>query len=99
MAFTEYKNGDAAAKALRKKAGKYIKDLRKGRDLTQSGLSKLLRLEYYTFISQVENGFARVPPESYRDWANALGVDVSEFAKKLLSYYDPHTYGAIFQSK
>ena len=29
-------------------------------------------------------------------WAKALGVDPQEFAKKLLSFYDPHTHKALF---
>ena len=65
--------------------------------LTQRALADKLKLDYYTFISQVETGTVRVPPENIVGWAKALGVDPQEFAKKLLSCYDPHTYKALFQ--
>ena len=66
------------------------------RKFTQRALADKLKLSYYAFISQVETGTARVPPENLVGWAKALGVDPQEFAKKLLSYYDPHTYKALF---
>ena len=31
-------------------------------------------LKYYTFVSQIENGYGRVPSRSMADWARALGV-------------------------
>jgi len=46
-----------------------------------------------------EIGAARVPPETQVAWAKALEVDSQEFAKKLLSYYDPHTHKALFPRK
>ena len=52
--------------------------------------------EYYTFISQLETGRGRVPPDRYRVWASALQVDPKLFVKQLLSYYDPITYGILF---
>lgn len=97
MAFTEYKNQTELAKKLRKQAGAYIKGLRSDAGLTQNELARRLNLDYYTFISQVENGFNRVPPETMGDWARALKVDPQEFARKLLSFYDPHTFKALFE--
>jgi len=35
-----------------------------GRGLSQVQLADRLGLKYYTFISQVENGFGRVPSET-----------------------------------
>lgn len=96
MAYTEYAKQSENAKKLRKQAGLYIQGLRKDAGLTQNELAKRLGLDYYTFISQVENGFNRVPPESMSEWARALKVDQQEFAKKLLSFYDPHMYQALF---
>ncbi len=52
--------------------------------------------EYYTFISQLETGRGRVPPDRYRLWASALEVDPKLFVKQLLSYYDPITYDILF---
>ena len=99
MAYTKYRVDKVAARKKRIEAGEYIKSLRLAHDpkITQRALADKLKLDYYTFISQVETGVARVPPEAQVAWAKALGVDPQEFAKKLLSCYDPHTYKALFQ--
>ena len=52
--------------------------------------------EYYTFISQLETGRGRIPPDRYLIWAHALGIDKREFVRTLMSYYDPVTYGILF---
>ena len=98
MAYTKYRMNKVGARKKRIEAGAYIKSLRLAHDpkITQRALADKLKLDYYTFISQVETGAARVPPESQVAWAKALGVDSQEFAKKLLSYYDPHTHKALF---
>ncbi|MFN4281150.1 MAG: helix-turn-helix domain-containing protein [Alphaproteobacteria bacterium] len=83
---------------LRKQAGVYIRELRLAAGLSQLDLAQRLKLQYYTFISQIENGAARVPPESIDEFAAALGVARGEFAKTLLSFYDPWTYRAIFDA-
>jgi len=87
------------AKKLRKKAGTWLKDLRARAGLSQIELAERLGFKYYTFISQVENGFGRVPTESLEEWARALGVDPSSFARELLSYYDPVLYRLLFEAK
>jgi transcriptional regulator with XRE-family HTH domain len=84
------------AKQNRKAAGSYIRELRLERELTQNQLSKLLGLEYYTMVSGVENGFNKIPSEALTRWASALGVEPSEFAKRLLSHYEPRYFEAIF---
>ena len=98
MAYTKYSIDKAGGRIKRIEAGGYIKSLRLAHNpkLTQRALADRLKLTYYTFISQVETGAARVPPEAQVAWAKALEVDSQEFAKKLLSYYDPHTFKAIF---
>jgi hypothetical protein len=58
----------------------------------------MLGFKYYTFISQIENGFGRVPSESMEAWAVALGLPPSEFARQLLSYYDPDLHRLLFGS-
>ena len=85
------------AKKLRKKAGTWLKDLRARAGLSQIELAERLGFKYYTFISQVENGFGRVPTESLEEWARALGVDPSSFARELLSYYDPELHRLLFE--
>lgn len=84
---------------LKVRAGAYLKGLRSDVGLTQLELSKKLGYDYYSFISQVEQGVARVPPDSYKLWADALEVDVSEFVKTLLEFYEPEMYEAIFHGK
>lgn len=99
MAFTKYKEQGAAAKARRKEAGQYVKSLRLEADMTQRELANILGLDYYTFISQVESGAARVPPESILAWASALNTDSAPFARRLLRHYDPHMHDAIFSGR
>ncbi|MFN3460300.1 MAG: helix-turn-helix domain-containing protein [Oceanibaculum sp.] len=84
------------SKLLRQEAGQWLKHLRESRKLTQRELAERVNINYYTFISQIEAGKGRVPPESYQLWADALGVDRVEFVKCLLSFYDPFTYRALF---
>ena len=87
------------AKKLRKKAGTWLKELRTRAGLSQIELAERLGYKYYTFISQVENGFGRVPTESLEEWARALGVYPSAFARELLSYYDPELHRLLFEVK
>jgi len=83
---------------LRHAVGVWLKELREASGLSQRDLANRLDLEYYTFISQLENGRGRIPANRYRDWAQALNVDEKTFVKRLLSYYDPVTYEILFQS-
>jgi transcriptional regulator with XRE-family HTH domain len=87
------------AKKLRRQAGTWLKEIRGQAGLSQVDLAEKLGLKYYTFVSQVENGFGRVPTESMEAWARALGVDPSVFARKLVSYYDPELYRLLFKGK
>ena len=82
--------------ALRKDAGRIIKILRNGAGLTQRDVSIALNMKYYTMIAQIEAGTARCPPNSYAALSNVLGVNTSKFVQKLMQYYDPHTYSAIW---
>jgi transcriptional regulator with XRE-family HTH domain len=92
-------NTGPEAKELRRKAGAWLKELRAKAGLSQLELAANLGLKYYTFISQVENGFGRVPTESMEAWARALGTDPTQFARKLLSYYDPELHRLLFEVK
>ena len=87
------------AKVLRKQAGAWLKELRGRAGLSQIQLADVLGFKYYTFISQVENGFGRVPTESMEAWARALGVEPSVFARELLVYYDPELHRLLFEVK
>ena len=87
------------AKELRRRAGAWLKELRACAGLSQIQLAERLGLKYYTFISQVENGFGRVPTESLEAWARALGIEPSAFARELLTYYDPELHRLLFEVK
>jgi transcriptional regulator with XRE-family HTH domain len=88
---------DAQAKLLRKQAGAWLKELRSNAGLSQMQLAERLGYKYYTFISQIENGFGRLPTDSMEPWARALGVNPSHFAKKLMSFYEPELYRLLYE--
>jgi transcriptional regulator with XRE-family HTH domain len=90
---------ESQTKRLRKQAGDWLKGLRARAGLSQIQLADVLGLKYYTFISQVENGFGRVPVESMEAWARALGAEPSAFARELLSYYEPELHRLLFEVK
>lgn len=90
-------NAAPEAKQQRKLAGGWLKQLRAAASLSQIQLAERLGLKYYTFVSQVENGFGRVPTESMEAWALALGQNPQAFARRLLSYYDPELHRLLFE--
>lgn len=83
---------------LRREAGQWLQKEREKLKLSQRDLAKLLDVQYYTFVSQIENGRGRIPPERYQSWASALGMDPKEFVKEVLRYYEPSTYEILFDS-
>jgi transcriptional regulator with XRE-family HTH domain len=85
-------------RSLRKRGGKWLKEQRERAGFSQRELAKELELPYYTFISQVENGTARIPPEHYESWAAALKVPVGSFVRAMLKYYDPIVFDLLFPS-
>jgi transcriptional regulator with XRE-family HTH domain len=84
---------------LRKRAGSWLKARRKAAGLSQIELAQRLGLKYYTFISQVENGFGRVPSDSMEAWARALGVSPRHFARALIAFYEPELHRLLFEVK
>ena len=94
--YTNAHRSDPEVQELRRAAGDWLRKLREQRDLSQRDLAKLVGAEYYTFISQLEMGRGRVPPDRYKIWADALGVAPKKFVKTLFRYYDPVTYGMLF---
>ena len=89
---------DPKVQELRREAGLWLKELRERRGLSQRQLANQLGTEYYTFISQLETGRGRIPPDRYQTWAEALDVEPARFVKTLMQYYDPVTYGILFGS-
>src|SRR3954451_14266805 len=84
------------ARNLRIEAGYWLRHLRERRGLSQRELANKVGLENYAIISQFEHGRGRISPDDYRVWANALHVDCRDFVMRLMSYYDPVTYGILF---
>ena len=89
----------AQTKEQRKQAGTWLKELRQRAGLSQIELADRLGFKYYTFISQIENDFGRVPTESLESWARSLGADPVKFTHKLLSHYEPELYRLLFVVK
>ena len=87
---------DPEVQELRRLAGIWLKELREKRGLSQRQLAQLVGADYYTFISQLETGRGRIPPDRYRQWADALGIDAADLVKTLMQYYDPITYDILF---
>lgn len=87
---------DPEIRELRCMGGRWLKELREKRGLSQRGLAVLVGAEYYTFISQLETGRGRIPPDHYLEWAAALDVPPAEFVRELMKYYDPVTHGILF---
>lgn len=81
---------------LRREAGRWLKELREARGMTQRQLAERVGVDYYTFISQLEVGRGRIPPDRYERWAHALGVSPADFVRNLLRFYDPETYRLLF---
>ena len=81
---------------LRKAGGRWLRKLRERRGLSQSDLARLIGAEYHTYISQLETGRGRIPPNGYRIWAEALDINPQDFVRQLLSFYDPVTYDILF---
>lgn len=83
---------------LRREAGKWLAEMRQSAGLSQRELATAVGSDFYTFISQIENGKGRIPPDKYRLWAKALNLDTREFVKNVLKFYDPATYDILFGS-
>jgi transcriptional regulator with XRE-family HTH domain len=84
---------------LRKQAGAWLQERRKAAGLSQIDLAQRLGLKYYTFVSQVENGFGRVPTDTMEAWARALGLAPGAFARHLLAFYEPELHRLLFERK
>lgn len=80
---------DRDSTARRKELGKWLKALRNSKEWTQVEAAQRLGYEWFTFISQVEGGYARIPTDAWEKWADVYDVDVSDFCLRLLKAYDP----------
>jgi|ERR1700687_3129259 len=89
----------ADVQLLRREGGRWLKDQRERAGLSQRQLATAVGAEYYTFISQLETGRGRIPPDRYEAWASALNLSSREFVKSLLRYYDPITFSLLFEAE
>ena len=90
-------NGDNRSIELRREAGIWLKSLREKRGLSQTGLANAVGVEYYSFVSQIENGRSKIPSSRYRVWAEALGIEPRAFTEQIMKYYDPESYRILFE--
>ncbi|HEY1411498.1 MAG TPA: helix-turn-helix transcriptional regulator [Rhodopila sp.] len=81
---------------LRRDGGRWLKEQRERAGLSQRQLADRVGAEYYTFISQLETGRGRIPPDRYADWAKALNLAPRDFVRDVLRFYDPITYAILF---
>lgn len=81
---------------LRREGGRWLRELREAAGLSQRQLAAKVGADYYTFISQLETGRGRIPPDRYVEWAQALGVPEKAFVREILRYYDPVTHAILF---
>jgi len=93
------KRDDPAVQEARRAGGAWLRDLRLKAKLSQRQLAEKIGAEYYTFISQLENGRGRIPPDRYEEWAKALNVSANVFVFNLMRFYDPVTFRILFGEK
>jgi transcriptional regulator with XRE-family HTH domain len=82
---------------LRRDGGRWLKEQRERAGMSQRQLAEKVGAEYYTFISQLETGRGRIPPDRYLEWARALGMPASVFVREIMRFYDPITHGILFE--
>jgi transcriptional regulator with XRE-family HTH domain len=87
---------DVGVQGLRREGGRWLKQCREAAGLSQRQLADAVGADYYTFISQLETGRGRLPPDRYQAWAEALNWPPKEFVKQILRFYDPVTYEILF---
>ena len=88
----------AEVQELRREGGRWLKERREKLGLSQRQLAEIVGAEYYTFISQLETGRGRIPPDRYKIWAQALEIPPREFVRNILRFYDPVTYEILFDA-
>lgn len=86
------------SKAQRKRAGAWLRGKRSDMGYTQKQLADRLGLEYYTFVSQVENGSAKLSHYQWVDYASALEMEPKEFARVMMFFMMPEIHQMIWGS-
>ncbi|WP_336491703.1 helix-turn-helix domain-containing protein [Methylobacterium nigriterrae] len=83
---------------LRREAGKLLKHLREKAGHSQRSFSAEIGSPIYTFVSQVETGRGRVPPDQVRVWANAYGIEARTFLQMIMRFYDPESFAVLYEA-
>lgn len=96
MFASNQRRDDLLVQAHRRDAGRWLRELREAASLSQRDLAALVGVEHHTFISQLEAGRGRIPPERYEVWARALQMEPRILVRGLMRYYDPIAYRILF---
>lgn len=80
----------------RKQFGEQIQAWRKAAGLTQAQLADRVGQRYYTFISQVEIGKVRIPPQDLPRWAKALSISSADLALKHMEFNEPELFNILY---
>ncbi len=81
---------------LRREVGRWLKARREARGLSQRQFAETIGADYYTFVSQLETGRGRIPPDKDVVFAAALGMNVRDFVLAIMPFYDPVTFDILF---
>jgi transcriptional regulator with XRE-family HTH domain len=79
----------------RRAVGDRVAELREKAGLTQRELGKAVGIEG-SAVSAIELGRNPIPPERYRDFAEALQVSPRTFGMFLFEHTDPWLFGMIY---
>ena len=77
-------------------AGLWLREQRERRNVSPRDLAQRLGLTFRQLAGGYEAGRTRVPPELYRPWAKALGIEPRLFARTMLGFYEPITHDLLF---
>ncbi|WP_336488255.1 helix-turn-helix domain-containing protein [Methylobacterium nigriterrae] len=76
-----------------------MKHLREKAGYSQRTFSAEIGSPTYAFVSQIETGRGRVPPDQIRVWANVYGIEARKFLQMIMRFYDPETFAVLFDEE
>lgn len=85
----------STAKIMRKRFGRWLKEVRVTAGLTQLDVAAALDYAYPTTVSQIERGASALPPGELFRWAEAIKMSPQEVAEKYLYFIEPFLYIAL----
>lgn len=84
-----------SALIMRKRWGKLLQSYREETGVTQRDLAVALDIDYYTMISQIERGLAKIPTQDLPTWARVLQKPLKDFAMEYLYWTEPYIFAAL----